>query len=316
MIEMRNIYKTLASLAVTALIFFVILSNIDTAQLGSLFLNINLPIFILSMLLLVPAIFLNSYRWKLIIKQSCFITTKKALRLTLMGLTFSSVTPSRIGDLTKAHYLKKEGLLNLKKGVSSVFLEKALDFLTLCFLSLMGLYILGLTPITTPIAILLLVFITLAFLLYLAVFRGGSVLKRLLGFLMRRERIGNMIKDSYSLLNEVRANKTNLTKIILISITIWIIYLLQFYLFFLAFSYLPPIETILALVPIAILVGMIPITVAGMGTRESALIILFTNYIAAIPVPLVLGVGLLSSLRYWISALFGLPFAKDYVGKL
>ena len=59
------------------------------------------------------------------------------------------------------------------------------------------------------------------------------------------------------------------------------------------------------LVPVAIIIGMIPITFNGIGTRDSALIFLFMNYV---PVPLIAGVGILATLRNIIPALFGLPF--------
>ena len=71
-----------------------------------------------------------------------------------------------------------------------------------------------------------------------------------------------------------------------------------------------PLAPVLAYAPLSIFVGLIPVTVAGMGTRDSALIFLFSSY--ADPAVMA-GIGLLCSLRYWIDTLVGIPFFHQYV---
>jgi len=54
-------------------------------------------------------------------------------------------------------------------------------------------------------------------------------------------------------------------------------------------------------VPIAIFVGLLPITLAGIGTRDGALVALIAPHaVAAL-------VGLFSTLRYVVMALLGVP---------
>jgi uncharacterized membrane protein YbhN (UPF0104 family) len=66
---------------------------------------------------------------------------------------------------------------------------------------------------------------------------------------------------------------------------------------------------VLAYVPISIFVGLLPLTIGGMGTRDSALIYLFAAYE---PASVMAGIGLLCSMRYWMDTLVGLPFFHAY----
>ena len=76
------------------------------------------------------------------------------------------------------------------------------------------------------------------------------------------------------------------------------------YLFFLALGLKIDFMIILAIVPLGIIVGMIPITIAGIGTRDAAFIYLFKDIV---PSHVMIAFGMIFSLRYIIPALVGLP---------
>ena len=63
-----------------------------------------------------------------------------------------------------------------------------------------------------------------------------------------------------------------------------------------------------AALPVALFVGLLPITFAGMGTRDSAMLVMFAAYATQAQI---LAVGLLYTFfGYWLLALVGIPFAK------
>jgi uncharacterized membrane protein YbhN (UPF0104 family) len=65
---------------------------------------------------------------------------------------------------------------------------------------------------------------------------------------------------------------------------------------------------IIANIPLAIIIGQIPITLGGAGTRDAAIILLFSDY--ARPEQL-LGVGILFSFfRAWLLSLIGIVFMR------
>ena len=93
------------------------------------------------------------------------------------------------------------------------------------------------------------------------------------------------------------------------SIFLWFLHLLQFYFAFLAIRAEVPWPQIFGLVPMAIFVGMLPITVAGIGSRDAALILFFAPYAPASQMAFI---GLFASLRYFLPGLCGVPFIHQY----
>ena len=62
--------------------------------------------------------------------------------------------------------------------------------------------------------------------------------------------------------------------------------------------------------PLAMFVGLLPISLFGVGTRDAAIIYLFSAYH---PAEVMAGVGLYVSLRYFVPAAAGLPFLQHYL---
>ena len=72
-----------------------------------------------------------------------------------------------------------------------------------------------------------------------------------------------------------------------------------------------PLGFTAAALPVAIFVGLLPITCGGMGTRDSAIAVLFAEFATA---PQALAVALLYSFfGYWLLAVVGIPFVKKAI---
>jgi uncharacterized membrane protein YbhN (UPF0104 family) len=69
-------------------------------------------------------------------------------------------------------------------------------------------------------------------------------------------------------------------------------------------------RVLLALAPLAILAGLVPLTFAGVGTRDAALILLFRPYFDSATGA---ALGLLCTARYLLPAIGGLPFLHRYL---
>ena len=109
------------------------------------------------------------------------------------------------------------------------------------------------------------------------------------------------------------SDKTQLAKIVSTSIFIWFGHLLQIWLFILALNAWTPFLANLAISPLAILAGLLPLTFAGVGTRDAALILFYQPYFDA---QTAAALGLLCTSRYVIPAIAGLPFLGKYLGSL
>jgi uncharacterized membrane protein YbhN (UPF0104 family) len=97
-----------------------------------------------------------------------------------------------------------------------------------------------------------------------------------------------------------------------LSLLLWWVQFQQVWLFILAVrAWTPPLVN-LALAPLAILAGLVPLTFAGLGTRDAALIALYSPWLT---VPAAAAVGLLTTTRYIVPALLGLPlFRRSLAG--
>jgi uncharacterized membrane protein YbhN (UPF0104 family) len=109
------------------------------------------------------------------------------------------------------------------------------------------------------------------------------------------------------------ASKARLAKVTLTSVFIWFLHLLQIWLFTLALRASVPFLANLALSPLGILAGLLPLTFAGVGTRDAALIALYAPYFDAATG---LALGLLCTARYVLPAIGGLPFVGSYLPAL
>jgi uncharacterized protein (TIRG00374 family) len=86
----------------------------------------------------------------------------------------------------------------------------------------------------------------------------------------------------------------------------WFVSIFQMVFCYLGLHTRVPVLFAAGALPLAIFVGLLPLTLSGMGTRDSAIIALFSRYASP---GVSLGVGLLYSLfGYWLPSLVGLLF--------
>jgi hypothetical protein len=106
------------------------------------------------------------------------------------------------------------------------------------------------------------------------------------------------------------SDRVQLLKITSTSVFIWFLHLLQIWFFILALKAWTPFLVNLALAPLAILAGLLPLTFAGVGTRDAAIIAFYHPYLNA---PTAAALGLLCTSRYLLPAIGGLPFLGQYL---
>ncbi|NER83466.1 MAG: flippase-like domain-containing protein, partial [Leptolyngbya sp. SIO1D8] len=106
------------------------------------------------------------------------------------------------------------------------------------------------------------------------------------------------------------SDKAQLLKVSLTSVFIWSLHLLQIWFFILALKAWAPFLVNLALSPLAILAGLLPLTFAGVGTRDAALILFYQPYFDEITGA---ALGLLCTSRYFLPAIGGLPFLGKFL---
>ena len=113
--------------------------------------------------------------------------------------------------------------------------------------------------------------------------------------------------------HHIYGQKARFVGIMFYSIFLWLLHMVQFWLFIQALNVFVPFIDNLALTPLAILIGLMPFTFAGIGTRDAAFVFIYSSYFTAATGA---ALGVLATMRYVIPALFGIPFLARYISLL
>ncbi len=291
-------------LVITVAIFVAIFLKIDKSEFLHNIENANLIWLLAALLVFIPATAVSAERWRLLVRKECDVTLWASIRLTLAASSFNVVIPSKLGDVSKAYFLRNKGSMNLKKGAAAVALEKALDVNALCILSIFGIIVVGeFNEKTTTVFVICTGIVLASAMAYLIDFSKLRFVEKVLS-----KKI-DLINDAYSYLSKTKRS-SEMPRICVYSMVLWTTHLFQVYLFFLTLNMFLSPFLVFGLVPIGIFVGLIPITIAGMGTRDSAFLFLFADHY---PASMIVGVGVLFALRYVVPALAGLLFLGHHM---
>jgi glycosyltransferase 2 family protein len=314
--------KRLISIGVSLVILVVIYWKIDLAKLAAVFGQCDRLWLAISLGMVVPITLATAWRLQQLMPRSGVdlatpargLSFTEANRLILAASVLNMVLPSKMGDIAKAYFMRDRGQLDGSLALSLVVFEKACDMLSLLLWCTVGLLLF-------PRRDLLFGVMTIAIALGLAfgVLMLGSIGFAKAGFgLGRRLLPGKMqgkidrMADSWEQMHGYFwSDRRRLLTVTLTSVFIWFLHLLQIWFFIVALRASVPLLTSLALSPLAILAGLLPLTFAGVGTRDAALIAFYGPYF---PAATGAALGVLCTSRYVMPAIGGLPFLNRYLG--
>ena len=304
--------KRLISIAVSLIILAFIYWKIDVQGLVEVFRNSDRLWMVISLSMVIPITAITSWRLQQLAPPQSNLGFGEANRLILAASSLNMVLPSKMGDIAKAYFMRDRGHLSGTLALSLVVFEKTCDMLSLLLWCVFGLTFYepkdGVFWVMT-----------------LCIFTGlvlGSLLlaspqfaKAFFGLAeaIAPKKIRSKVETMRLSWQEMHAyfwrDRDQLLKITGTSIFIWFLHLLQIWFFILALNAWAPFVANLALSPLAILAGLLPLTFAGVGTRDAALILFYQPFFDA---PTAAALGLLTTSRYLIPAIGGLPFLERY----
>lgn len=305
--------KRFVSIAVSVAIVLYIYTQIDLANLFKVFQNCDRLMLAVSLAMVIPITLVTSWRLQQLVPQRS-LGFLEANRLILGASLLNMVLPSKMGDLAKSYFMSERSNLSGSLALSISIFEKACDLLSLLVWCVFGLFLYpakdGLFwTMTVGVAtglvlgLLLLSYQQFADLFFtIAVKFAPKSLKLKL----------NKMQAAWGEMHDYFwGDRQQLTLIASTSIFIWFLHLLQIWLFILALKAIVPFVVSLALSPLSILAGLLPLTFAGIGTRDAAIIYFYQDYFNEATGA---ALGLLCTSRYFIPALIGLPFLGQMLG--
>jgi uncharacterized protein (TIRG00374 family) len=302
------VIRKLVTLAISLLILAAIYYKIDIVRLGAVLANADLGYLFLSLAMVVPLTGLTAWRLQILAPERAQIGLAEATRLILVASVLNMILPSKMGDIAKAWFMRSKNVRG-SLTLSLVIFEKTADMLSLLFWCALGLLF---YPRKDAIFWTLTAAVITGFIFGILLLASRSLADFVfsLGKIEKSQALSAGWKEMQ---NFFWSDRQRLFAVSTMSIFIWFLHLLQIWLFIFALRASAPFVANLGLAPLAILAGLLPFTFAGIGTRDAALIVLYQPYFAA---PVAAALGILSTARYLIPALAGLPFLHRYLKKV
>lgn len=290
--KMKKKYKLIFALLIPFIFFSLIFLLIPINEIMAALFSADLQLIILSIIPLLVSISIAIFRWKYILQIMGYsLSLKKILMVYMAALPLTSVTPSKSGDLIRAYYLKD--IIPITKTVVSVITEHFFDFLVLVFFCYMGMILTDNYEYCFIIS------------LFFAILLCFFVVAQKFGSFSNNKYFQKIFKllSGFDSLNKKRESYFVL---FFFSIIIWSCAIIQCIILFASLSIYIPLDKLLAGIPIGIFVGMLPVSLGGMGTRDAAFIYIFSDY-SSVGNLVIFGI-LFTFLRYWFISLMGIPF--------
>ncbi len=297
------------------IILAYILFKIDWPQMKNTISEANPLWIIIAFLINIPQIWLKSTRWQLLLSmQRHVIKNRDAFLFYLSSVYLGIITPGRLGEFAKALYLKQAGITNLSRGFSSVLTDRLCDLYLLFMLAMVGLisivpwpgaYVFGWAGIFCAVAIPSLFLLSGKMQQVVSLFYKKILAAKLPDF--AKEGAEQFSKGFQELIGWRMWQAGFLT---------CLSYALFFLQCFIVAKALAMKITYLEIVPIMAMTNLftfLPISISGLGTRETALLFLLGP--AGISLELILaysmgvllvffvGGGIIGAAAWWLSPL-------------
>jgi uncharacterized protein (TIRG00374 family) len=301
--------KKLISLLVSLGILAAIYLKLDFTAITKILFASDIFWVVMAILMFIPTTLASSWRFSYLAPERT-IPLGLSIRLFLSAGSLNLVLPSKMGDVLKLFFIRKKVELSDPVLLCLVVFEKSLDMAALCVLCLVGIL---LRPSDDPLVWLM--------------FAGNLGLVILIGLLVFSPRAAGLIFSLFSRLPKIGEKFQSLGQswgelqaylagipggrvvAAFTSVGIWMLHLVQIWLFMLALGLEVGFVLNMALTPLAIFIGLLPMSLAGIGTRDAALIYFYLPFFSPASAA---ALGMYCTLRYILPAILGLPFVFGF----
>jgi glycosyltransferase 2 family protein len=271
---LKSKINSLIKYAVTAaiLIFLVWKVNFSLHGFGQVLGSVRVGYYLLSLFGVILVLGIKSYRWRMLIRnEGEEYSAGKAFGAFMASDAIGIVTPGRIGEIARLYYVRQDTAISFYAAFKTIIADRVFDFAMLGWFGLSGVLFyfktFGDYPGIDYVTGVLIVFVVGYFALL-------KVLDRLLRYpSIDRLPVVHFIRDSLKAVSTKRSKR------------MWGVTFLAYFLYF-GFSWLimislqlnPSYTDVVFIMSIMSLSTIIPLSVAGFGTREATLVLLFSYY--------------------------------------
>jgi len=257
----RKVSTTIA-IIFTVLVLALVLMLVDFIKLASAMESMDIRYFIIALWLVPVFMFLKSYRWYYLVRLKAPISFRDGMISYMSGSSLGLLTPAKTGELSRVLYLPVE---NKAKFTGSVIIDKVFDLMALMLLAIAGSYVLlGTWSIIAIIAVSLAMGLGMLSIGRLVAFASKFSIPEKLNIFLQIGEIASLRIRDIILCSSV-------------SCAMFIVALVQCYFLVSAFEKVD-VWIVIFSFPLIILTNVLPITIGGLGVRESAAILLLSRF--------------------------------------
>jgi uncharacterized protein (TIRG00374 family) len=285
----------LVSVSLSLGIIAWLLSRIDLNKAKLLIQTAHWEWLCLAGLIIVLIPFAHTWRWRGVLRAQPDLTIsfKSTLKAVLMANAVNSMVPSKAGDAVKIFYIKSQSGFII--GAGTVILERMVDLMVLSSLGLVCYF---------------------AYKITWALWVGLGLLTVIFGFLftvliINRYSLstGKSIKDNVKAFTSVFSrwvkHPGSIIQTFASSTCSWALAGFTVCCLITAVGSRVPWEYAYSIYPVAVLAGLVPTTISGLGTRDAAFVFLLSSYADREEATLIaLGYTIYN---YWFLSLLGVP---------
>ncbi len=254
------------------MLFYLLLKKIDVYQVVNTIKNISFFWTAFTIFLITLQIFLLGLRWYWVgAMLNANIKLKKTLSFMFIGQFFSQLLPSSIGgDGIRLFMAHKEGI-TLGRASSSILCDRGLGLMMNIILPVLAYFILPIhwDPGFVKFMHGLNIFASIATGALLFLYFGQDFIIRILKKIHVISRVANLIHD----MHKVVFTHSHTPRLYAISASVQILSVFIFYSIGRGLHIYMPIESLFIIIPSVMLITVIPLSIAGWGIRESAMVI-------------------------------------------
>lgn len=267
------------------LILFLLLKNIRFSAVFSNIKNCDLVYLGAALFAQGGVVLVKALRWRYILNLLRIkVDFWPCLKAFWSGLYFAAITPGKVGDISRVYFLGNNH--SLARSIFSVILDRLLDIISLVILGLAVcfFYLKEMRLLSGILLVFLAVIMLLLWLVFAKRYFFYELFKTLIYKFIPKDRFPLGNKANLDLLKEISVGKYLLVLIYILAG--WAVYFLGWW--FLAkglhigISFL----NMVGAVSIATIVSLLPISISGVGTRDAAIVLIFSKIGIAQPLAL------------------------------
>lgn len=285
--KVKNIIFTASKIIISAALIYWILSGTDFTEIFRAISSASLFLIIISFSLHFIGYYVSAVRWKLLLNtQGVDVGIPYLIKSYIISTFFNNLLPSTVGgDTVRAYDSYKAG--KSKSGaVAVIFVDRFLGLFVLMIFALFAVFFVDKITNQVPYLFLWVIagFILMMFVVWIIFFPSKKLIefvgKLRIPFSSKLQRMSEKIIGSFW---NFKGQKNVLFKALLLSFLLHANVVAYYFLIASALNFHIPFYNFFLIVPLAIFIMMLPISINGIGLRESIFFLFFSTFAISKP---------------------------------